>query len=213
VKEPRSLKLWTIAVALIAVGILAMGQVAYPPKGPRPKKISPITFHLEPVTTLQQHLSAGIEKTNADLALTLTELRQGTGPSPDAIRARFGRSYLADPIIWDEGGKPHTGWFERDGVLAYLGQLVKTSTFIQPQSVHVYLEYLPLRSERFAQHNPGFDSPPPIKTGAELKTFLESGVDFLINIRTVLAYAPYDDPPIIGNAEAIPHRFVCWPTY
>ncbi len=32
-------------------------------------------------------------------------------------------------------------------------------------------------------------------------------------IRTVVAYAPYDDPMEFGNETAIPHRKVCDPIY
>jgi hypothetical protein len=38
-------------------------------------------------------------------------------------------------------------------------------------------------------------------------------IDFLASIRTVIAFAPYDDPMEIGNLVAIPHRKTCDPIY
>lgn len=208
-KVRMSVKLWLAGGAIVALAVLMAAQVAFPPGAPKPEKISPITFHLDPRSPLETGLAPKIEAANAKLAMLLAELRSGRRPSDEEITSRFGSTYLANPILWDEGGKVHTGWFGREGVLDCLARLARDSSFIQPQSVQVYLEYLPFKSDAFKKANPRLELD-KIKTIADAVEAWSGAIDFLVNIRTVLAYAPYDDAPIIGNAEALGHRTICW---
>lgn len=200
-----------VAAAAVAGALAAAGQVP-----PKPEKICPITFVLEPMTTLQQRFARDTEKANAGLAVILVELRKGTSV-PDLAQkcaAEFAESYLASPMLWTETGAPvppegfrgkeHERW---EKILEYLKSMVlgkAQATYLAPQSAYVYLEYLPLENQTayyLAQKRVDLKGVPP------------GEVDFLANIRTVLAYAPHDDPLLIGNESPIPHRKVCDPIY
>lgn len=210
----RSSRLWAIAaVAAMAAagGLAAAGQVP-----PKPEKICPITFVLEPATSLQQRFARDTEKANADLAKNLVLLRQGM-PIPQLAQkcaADFEDSYLARPVLWTESGAPvppgdfrgkaYQRWEE---ILEYLRSMVlgrAQATYLAPQSARVYLEYLPLENQT-ADYL--------ARKRVDLKGFPPGDVDFLAEIRTVLAYAPHDDPLLIGNESPIPHRKVCDPIY
>lgn len=205
----KSLRLWMVGGTIIAMAALTAAQIAFHPGAPKPDKINPITFHLDPRSPLETGLAPKIEAANAELAKLLAELRSGRKPSAEEIKTRFGRTYLADPVLWDEGGKAHSGWFGPEGVLDCLARLVWESSFIQPQSVNVYLEYLPFKSAAFSKANPGLDLSKIDTVPHAIEAWSEA-IDFLVYIRTVLAYAPYDDPPIIGNKDAMGHRTLCW---
>lgn len=165
------------------------------------------------MTSLQRNFAAHIEKTNADLAKKLAELRLailGSGKTKpsynekkwfETFQKRFRGSYLKNPVLWGDDGKPYTGW---DQIVPYLAGIIPTTTYIGPQGVNVYLEYLPLMSQKYADQN---------KNKIKEIEDLPNEIDFLASIRTVLAYAPYDDPLEIGNAAPIPHRKVCDPIY
>jgi len=176
---------------------------------PKPEKVCPITFHLDPVTTLQRNFAAAIEKTNAVLAQKLAGLRTSIlghrKVAPDYnektwaknFQHVFRSTYLKDPVLWGDDGIKYHGW---DQIVPYLKNIMPTTTYINPQSVNVYLEYLPIKSERYVTLNKGIKD-----VGDE--------IDFLASIRTVIAYAPYDDPMEIGNDAPIPHRKVCDPIF
>jgi len=214
--ERRSSKLWTIAILVITGGVLAAAALQDPtvfePQRPKPEKLCPITFHLDPVTSLQRRFARDVEETNAKLAQTLVDLRNNLMPPKDWVRVdlgaackkRFAGTYLADPVLWDEKGNPHTGWLEPDGILAYLTTVMRQTTYIHPQTVNVYLEYLPLMNQT-AEYM--------AEKHVDLKGFKPEEIDFLVNIRTVIAYAPYDAPMEIGNESPIPHRKICDPIY
>jgi hypothetical protein len=214
--ERRSSKLWTIAILVIAGSVLAAAALQEGTGSaqvkPKPEKLCPITFHLDPTTSLQTRFARDVEETNAKLAQTLVDLRNNLMPPKDWVRVdlsaacgkRFAGTYLANPVLWDEKGNPHTGWFEPDGILAYLEPIMRTATYIHPQTVNVYLEYLPLANQTGEFLH---------KRGVVASGFEPEEIDFLVNIRTVIAYAPYDAPLEIGNAAPIPHRKICDPIY
>jgi hypothetical protein len=205
-----------VAIAVIAGTVLAgaalQDRAVVTPVKPKPEKLCPITFHLFPSTSLQDRFARDIESANAQLAKDLVEWRTAKALLPGyeadrktligRLQDTYAKTYLAHPVLWDEGGIPHVGW---EPILEYLGTVLRKAAYIQPQSVNVYLEYLP----------------PDLQTGAYLvgKRSLNLGayqpgdVDFLAMIRTVIAYAPDDDPMEIGNESAIPHRKVCEPIY
>jgi hypothetical protein len=219
-KDGRSFKIWSVGAAVIALSLLAAaalwGQTAFVSQGPKPEKICPITFVLDPVTSLQQRFATDTEKANADLAVILVALRSGV-PIPELAQrcaTLFASTYLARPILWTESstrvppqgfpGKEYQFWEE---VLGYLKvKVIETdkAIYLHPQSVRVYLEYLPLENQTGAYMR---------EKSVDLKGISPNDIDFLANIRTVLAYAPYDDPLIIGNAAPVPHRKVCEPIY
>lgn len=214
--EKKSTKLRMIAIAVIAGTVLAGAALQDPtvvtPVKPKPEKLCPITFHLFPSTSLQGRFARDIEDTNAQLAQDLVNWRTAKALMPgyeadmakliDSLEDTYAKTYLAHPVLWDESGIPHVGW---ELILEYLATVLHKATYIHPQSVNVYLEYLP----------------PDMQTGAylvgkrsvNLGTYQPGDVDFLAMIRTVIAYAPYDDPMEIGNELAIPHRKVCEPIY
>ena len=214
--ERRSSKLWTIAILVITGSVLAAaarqeGTVNAQVK-PKPEKLCPITFHLDPVTSLQTRFARDVEETNAKLAQTLADLRNNLMPAKDSVHVdlraacekRFAGTYLANPVLWDEKGDPHTGWFEPDGILAYLTTIMRETTYIHPQTVNVRLEYLPVANQTAKYLD---------EKRVDLKGFKPEEIDFLVNIRTVIAYAPYDAPMEIGNGSPIPHRKICDPIY
>ncbi|MCJ7484913.1 MAG: hypothetical protein MUQ25_01925 [Candidatus Aminicenantes bacterium] len=188
--------------------------------GPKPEKVCPITFHLDPVTSLQRNVAAAIEKTNAVLAQKLAGLRTSIlgnrRVAPDYnekiwvnnFRHVFKSTYLKDPLLWGDDGKKYQGW---DQIVPYLKNLMPMTTYINPQSVNVYLEYLPVKSEKHISYNRGIYKTPVW----DMKALKDLGdeIDFLASIRTVIAYAPYDDPMEIGNSAPIPHRKVCDPIF
>ena len=221
--KKRSFRLWTVAIAVVAVAALAAARqesVAISQKMPTPEKVCPITFHLDPVTSLQARFAADTEKTNAMLAQDLADWRNAKALMPgyeadrkslaEKLEGVYAGTYLHHPALWDESGVRHSGWYE---ILTHLVTVFPKATFIQPQGVHVYLKYVALKSEDFKRYNSGLLSASGIRTGEELAKLLENEIDFLANIKTVLAYAPYDDPMIIGNDSPIPHRKVCDPIY
>ena len=219
-KNGRSFKIWSVGAAVVALSLLAAaaswGQTAFVSQGPKPEKICPITFVLDPVTSLQQRFATDTEKANADLAGILVELRGDVSIPVLAQKCAtlFTGTYLARPVLWTESGtrvppqgfpgKEYQFWEE---VLGYLkSKVIETdkAIYLHPQSVRVYLEYLPLEHQTDAYMHEKF---------VELKGCPSNEIDFLANIRTVLAYAPYDDPLIIGNAAPVPHRKICEPIY
>lgn len=185
-----------------------MKNEPFAPLKPKPEKLCPITFHLDPVTSLQRNFAAAIEKTNADLAKMLAEFRALLSHAKKedlksvlehfagTCQSDFEGTYLKKPVLWGDDGKTYTGWGE---ITRYLGAIMPSTTYLAPQSAHVYLEYLPIKSAKYAEWNQ------KSKDGKE--------IDFLAFIRTVLAFAPYDDPMEIGNEAPIPHRKICDPIF
>jgi hypothetical protein len=183
-----------------------------PSSRPKPEKVCPITFHLDPVTTLQRNFAAAIEKTNAALAQKLAGLRLailGTPKAPpnydektyvEKFRVAFKSTYLKDPVLRGDDRKLYKGWAE---IVPYFAKIIPGTTFLAPQGVNVYLEYLPLE----VQKSP--ELPPRLK-GINVNP---EEIDFLAYIKTVIAYAPYDDPMEIRNTAPIPHRKICDPIY
>lgn len=210
-----------IAVAVVAASVLAAaGPQIITPQRPKPEKLCPITFHLDPTTSLQRRFARDVEETNAKLAQTLVDLRNNLMPTKDSVRVdlraacgeRFTGTYLANPVLWDESGKEHHGWDGPDGILAYLEPIVRTATYIHPQNVSVYMEYVPL-TER-THENLAKKLEAEMKRRQVTKLWFDPGtIDFLATIRTVLAYAPYDDPMEIGNESPTPHQNLCDPIY
>jgi hypothetical protein len=118
-------------------------------------------------------------------------------------QAKFAKTYLDSPVLWEGGSIRGKGWNE---IIRYLGEsVIPYTTYIHPQTVNVYLEYLPL-SMRIEGYIVG-------KRTVNLRGFKPEDVDFLAMIRTVITYAPYDDPMEIGNERPIPHRTICDPIY
>jgi len=215
-KGRRLFKSGAVAVAVVAVSMLAASALqegtVFAQVKPKPEKLCPITFHMDPTTSLQTRFARDVEWTNAKLAQTLVDLRNNLMPPKDWVRVnlraecekRFAGTYLANPILWDEKGNPHPGWDGPDGIFAYLEPIVRTATYIHPQTVNVFLEYLPVANQT-AEYM--------AEKHVDLKGFKPEEIDFLVNIRTVIAYAPYDAPMEIGNGSPIPHRKICDPIY
>ena len=215
-KNGRSLKFWAVAAAIVAVFVFVASALVDPiplsQSRPKSEKVCPITFHLDPVTPLQTNFAAAIEKTNADLAKQLSGLRTLIiQTNPDDLKLRlaefartcqeiFDKTYLKKPVLWAEDGKTYVGW---TAITNFLAALMPSTTYIVPQSVDVYLEYLQLKSAKYAALNGGIK---------DLKDLADE-IDFLASIRTALAYAPYDDPIRVGNESPIPHRKVCDPIF
>jgi len=223
-KNERSLKLRVVAITIVAMAVFMVSaaeeQKPFAPMKPKPDKICPITFHLDPATSLQRNFAAHIERTNAILAQTLADLRLAVlGDAKNLPNyneknwvLRFGDTfnptYLKNPILWGDDGKLYKGWIE---IIPYLAWIIPGTTYLTPQSVNVYLEYLPINSNLHKMYNKGIYATPTwdLKGPKDL----EGEIDFLASIRTVIAYAPYDDPMEIGNAAPIPHRKSCDPIY
>lgn len=103
-------------------------------------------------------------------------------------------TYLEDPKLTTETGATVEGL---EAVVAELVRIVSSSTYVDAQSVHVALEYLPSNSEEYTAANRRY----PAKKG-------EAPVDMIAHIKTVLAYAPKDAPATIEGL--LPHRTICF---
>ncbi len=215
-KNGKSIKFLAGAVAIVAAFVFVAAALQDPmplsPSRPKPEKLCPITFHLDPETSLQKNFATHIEKTNTDLAKKLVEFRALLSHAnkenlkstlmdfAGACRKDFEGTYLKNPVLWGDDGKTYTGW---GAIASYLGAIMPSTTYLAVQGVHVYLEYLPIKSEKYMTFNRGM---------RDLGD-LPNEIDFLASIRTVLAYAPNDDPMEIGNGAPIPHRKICDPIY
>lgn len=222
-------KMTGAAAVLVSLGVL--GAIALQsPMAPRPvpEKICPITFQLYPGTLLEKNYAARIEHDNAVLSTFLGEMRSTAGliggiktwaqaaihidkSNPVAMSSAvndlygilkakgaanpFVGTYLADPSLTKESGETVTGL---PAVLLELARLVEGSTYVDAQSVCVALEYLPFGSPQFKEINAKY----PPKPG-------ETEIDIVAHIKTVLAYAPKDDPVTIEGP--LPHRKICDP--
>jgi len=218
--KTRSLRFW--GVVLIAAAAIAFAAPRLVSQGY--EKICPISFRLVPSSSLEKSFAAKIEKDNAVLSTFLGELRSNAAlrswarewlgramkidkrdAAPLAAAASelhkllqgkdiadpFQGTYLAEPSLTTEKGETVIGI---PAVIAELLRIVDASTYIDAQSVHVELEYLPYRSDAYnAQNPPG--------------TAEDRIVDIIGHIKTVLAYAPFDAPVTIGGTA--PHRKVC----
>jgi len=212
-QNKRSFRLLAAGAVIIGVALFTASalQDRAPALGtrPKPEKLCPITFHLDPVTSLQRNFAAQTEKTNAIVAAMIVKLRAWIGDDKREswkkeresfianCQGMFKDTYLKKPVLVSEDGRSVTGWGE---IIDYLIKIIPYTTYLDVQSVHVYLEYLPLNSPKYKTYNTDIKKP-------------EEEIDFLATIRTVLAYAPYDDPILLGNEDPIPHRRVCDPIY
>jgi len=218
----RSSYLWAFAIvaAVVSAGVLMAaapsGPSAAAQTAPKPEKLCPITFHLDP-TTLQAGYSRHVEKVNARLAQDLVDLRNRAALYDPKLREGlaeeyaklYSGTYLAFPVLWDEHGEAHTGWFQ---VLSWLATALPVATFIHPQAVNVFMEYLPLANRTEAYLKTKLAATMKQRGRTEL-WFDYRNVDFLASIRTVLAFAPYDDPVQIGNEDPSPHQNICDPIF
>lgn len=215
----KSFKFLWAGIAIVAAGTLAAvasrGQVALVSQEPKPEKTRPITFHLDPTSSLQARLAADTEKTNGNLATRLSGFRESLPAHPPDSADRklwlahlageydgsFAGTYLAHPILLGEDGLEHRGWHS---ILEYLSTVIPGTTYIVPQYVNVYLEYLPLKNQ-----NDAYLASRAVKISGSMA----SDIDFLASIRTVIAYAPFELPMEIRNESLIPHRKICEPIY
>lgn len=102
-------------------------------------------------------------------------------------------TYLEVPKLTTEEGVAISGL---EDVIAELARIVSVSTYVDAQSVHVELEYLPIRTAAYDAAQDTYGKIP----GNE--------VDMIAHIKTVLAYAPKDAPVMIEGL--LPHRKVCF---
>lgn len=220
-KRKMSFRLWAVAALTVgAMAVVAAAQVIG--TMPKPVKICPITFQLYPGTPLEKNLAAKIEQDNAVLSTFLGELRSKPGlladvkswianfsKMKDPVNELYGHltkrsaanpfqgTYLAVPSLTKENGETVTGL---PAVIGELVRIVEGSTYIDAQSVRVYLQYLPSNSKEYE----GINKKYPNENG-------KGPIDIIAHIHTVLAYAPYDDPVSISGTQG--HRTVCDPGY
>jgi hypothetical protein len=105
----------------------------------------------------------------------------------------FSGTYLEDPKLTTEGGVTVVGIA---AVVVELDRIVSASTYVDAQSVHVELEYLPIKTTGYFDAQKKFGTTP------------DNEVDMIAHIKTVLAYAPKDAPATIEGL--LPHRKVCF---
>lgn len=204
-------------------------QTPIAPK-PKAEKICPITFGLYPGTLLEKHYAAKIEEDNGVLSAFMSQLRSSEGLLPWAkkwadgavsidktdsskvsatvkeflkilddkdLANPFEGTYLEEPSLTKENGETVTGV---PAVVHELIRIVEGSTYVDAQSVQVYLQYLPSNSTEYADIN-----------RAHPDTHRKGPIDIIAHIHTVLAYAPYDDPVRISGTQG--HRTICDPGY
>ena len=207
-KKKGSLKAFGIAASVLAAAVFAAALLSAPGKGF--EKVRPFTLELCPTSDLVKNCAAKIEGDNVKLAQFLTDLRAAVAAYNKKYEAvpperrpafkpmewwsgysktanPFAGTYLQKPTLTTEEGTTLTVWEE---ILAKLVKVIGGSTYIDVQSVHVCLEYLSYGGERFRKYNTSGDD-----------------IDFIAHIKTVLAYAPEDDP-ITMDGE-LRHRKTC----
>ena len=106
----------------------------------------------------------------------------------------FSGTYMEHPKLSTEEGITVVGIA---AVVVELDRIVSVSTYVDAQSVHVELEYLPYKSDKYMAANNIYGT----KNG-------EPPVDMIAHIKTVLAYAPKDAPVKIEGL--LPHRTICF---
>jgi len=187
----RSPKAWAAVMAVIATAIfMAPGIWA---QKPGPAKICPIRIEIAQDSVLASKFAAKIESDNALLATLLSQLRQriaGEKTANPLTPEDFSQTYLRDPILTKADGTTIPHWAPIIESLTGQDGIIRGSTYIDVQSVHVTLEYLPFGGGKYVKVNG--------TTG---------DVDFIARIETLLAYAPTDDPVKIEGTLC--HRKVC----
>jgi hypothetical protein len=194
----RSAKFCTAVLAVVAAAVFLTPGIRAQKAGIA--KVCPITIEIAQDSMLARNCAAKVESDNALLAAFLVQLRQRAARdrSEELVPVDrkplapedFAGTYLRDPVLTKSDGTTVRGW---DKILGYLmgpQGIIVESTYIDVQSVHVSLEYLPFGSEKFIKVNG--------KSG---------DVDLIAHIKTVLAYAPADDPVTIEGELC--HRKVC----
>jgi hypothetical protein len=187
-KNKRSFKFPALVVTIITVMIFAAAALQAQKTGF--DKICPISFELSPSSILTTNCAAKVESDNAMLAIWLAQQRQKTGiirvpiyGSEKVTKASstvdFDVTYLKNPTLRLADGKEFIGWDDIIPVLTGPKGIIQNSTYIDVQSVHVDLEYVK-----------GDDN-----------------IDFIAHVKTVLAYAPYDDPVTIQGVLC--HQRIC----
>ncbi len=202
VKSERSIKFWGVAVAIVAIAVFAAS--GFQGRRFRFEKVSPISFVFSQDSDLVKNCAAKVEQDNSKLSKFLSDLR---GAVQTATKERksfdpaawakahpnpFAGTYLDKMTLTTEDGTTLTLW---EDIVAALTVVINKSTYIDAQSVHVKLEYLVYKSPRYIKEN-GNTAP------ALLDEF-----DFIAHIKTVLAYAPQDDP-LTAEGE-LRHRKTC----
>jgi hypothetical protein len=222
----RKLIGWSLAALLVSTlpASLPSSRLA----GQTIEKICPITFRLYPGTKLESSCAARVERDNVVLSGFLSAMRTDEGLQAYMGEARailanirlsdegkqkalqasgakvaawlktkanpFQGTYLEDPALTTETGTRVVGL---EAVVIELARIVASSTYVDAQSVRVELEYLPYGSPEYLSAQTKY--PDTQKRGP---------VDIIAHIKTILAYAPHDEPVRIEGL--LPHRFVCF---
>lgn len=208
-KKERSIG-WAVAafltVALFAASapqeMTGVAPVTGTPVTVVPEKICPLTYSLSPGSLMSKRYAAKIERDNSKLSQLLAAYRGSVLEDkkfekfdPTYWIKQMDDTYLKNPTLTTETGSKLTGWRE---ILPELLRIINASTYIDVQSVHVQFEYLPYGSEEYLRYNRTATNP-------------EDQIDFIGHVKTVLAYAPHDDPVTMeGN---LPHRRTCDPLW
>jgi len=205
-KKERSIK-WAVA-ALLAAALFAASApqdkaggapVTVTPVTVVPEKICPLTYSLAPGSLMSKRYAAKIERDNSALSQLLVAYRESvlgiTKFDPIYWIKQMDDTYLKNPTLTTETGSKLTGWRE---ILPELLRIINESTYIDVQSVHVQFEYLPYGSEGYLRYNRTVTNP-------------EDQIDFIGHVKTVLAYAPHDDP--VTMEGDLLHRRTCDPLW
>jgi len=202
VKSERSIKFWGVAVAIVAIAVFAAS--GFQGRRFRFEKVSPISFVFSQDSDLVKNCAAKIEKDNVKLSKFLSDLREVIQTATKERKSfdpaawakshpnPFAGTYLDKMKLTTEDGTTLTVW---EDIVAALTAVINKSTYIDAQSVHVKLEYLVYKSPRYLKEN-GNTAPA-----------LTDEFDFIAHIKTVLAYAPQDDP-LTAEGE-LRHRKTC----
>lgn len=205
-KKERAIR-WAVA-AILAVALFAASApqdrtgvvpATVTPVTVVPEKICPLTYSLAPGSLMSRKYAAKIESDNSKLSQLLAAYRGAvlgkTEFNSDYWIKQMADTYLRNPTLTTEAGERITGWTD---ILPELLRIINESTYIDVQSVHVQFEYLPYGSEEYLRFNRAITKP-------------EDQIDFVGHVKTVLAYAPHDDPVTMGGD--LPHRRTCDPIF
>jgi hypothetical protein len=207
-KNKRSLQLWGVAASVLAIAVFTAALLSAPREDY--EKVRPFSVELCPTSDLVKNCAAKVESDNVKLAQFLSDFRTEVAAfnkKQETVRPEnrpafnamdwwksysktanpFTGTYLQTPKLTTEEGTTLGVWEE---ILNKLAEIIGNSTYIDAQSVHVCLEYLPYGSAKFRTYNTGWDD-----------------VDFIAHIKTVLAYAPEDDP--VTMEGELRHRKTC----
>lgn len=171
-----------LGIVVMAMGVGALALSVSERGSQEPSRTT--EFKWKPGSDFEDKARGHIESANMILELVLEKIKNDASHvTVEWITKIFQNTYLKNPKLYVDGGKPIEGW---DKVLPELKKMIEKYGSISRGNTNVDLTY---------QSYDAVKSPTPA-----------NDVDFVLTIRTDLAFAPDMDPPIEGELF---HRRIC----